>query len=87
MLSLDQFWVQLIGVFRYARFKGLDNDMKYAWLRKPIYRSCQINLVSGVGTGNHGTSEISSPHDESSWRLNELREGVVTIEMGSLLEY
>ncbi len=33
--------------------------------------------------GNHGTSANSSSHAESSWRLNELTEGEVTIEVGA----
>ncbi len=37
--------------------------------------------------GNHGTSVNSSSHAESSWRLNELTKGVITIEVGSLVQY
>ncbi len=34
--------------------------------------------------GNHGISAKTFLHTESSWRLNELTEGAVTIEVGSL---
>ncbi len=37
--------------------------------------------------GNHGTSANSTPDAESSWRLNELTEGTVTIGVGSLFQY
>ncbi len=37
--------------------------------------------------GNHGTSANSTPDAESSWRLNELTEGAVTIGVGSLFQY
>ncbi len=32
-------------------------------------------------TGNHETSASSSSHAESSWRLEELTEGAVTIQL------
>ncbi len=37
--------------------------------------------------GNHGTSANSSSNAESSWCLNEMTEGAVTIEVGSLFQY
>ncbi len=33
--------------------------------------------------GNHGTSAKISSHTESGWRLNELTEGAVKIELGA----
>ncbi len=36
--------------------------------------------------GNHGASVNKSSHAESSWHLNELTDGAVTIEAGSLFE-
>ncbi len=36
------------------------------------------------GIGNHGTSANSSSH---TWHLNELMEGAVTLEVGSLFQY
>ncbi len=33
-----------------------------------------------------GISVNKSPHAEFSWRLNELTKGVVTIEVGNLLQ-
>ncbi len=41
--------------------------------------------ILGVGR-NHVTSGSKSSHAESSWRLNDLMGGAVTIELGSLLQ-
>ncbi len=38
------------------------------------------------GMGNHGTSAKKFPHVTPSWRLNELTERAVTIEVGSLFQ-
>ncbi len=46
-------------------------------------------IVMGVGggrMGNHGTSEIRLSQAESSGRSNELTEGMVTVEVGSLVQ-
>ncbi len=42
--------------------------------------------LSKTGLRNHGTSVNNSSHVESGWRLNELTEGVVKIEVGSLFQ-
>ncbi len=39
-----------------------------------------------IGMGNHGTSANSSPHAESSWRLNGLMEGTEK-KVGSLFQH
>ncbi len=52
---------------------------------------CVIGGGEGRGgnrrTGNYGTSASSSSHVKSSWRLKEFTEEVVTIGVGSLLQY
>ncbi len=41
-------------------------------------------ISNGEGKdGNHGTSENKSSHVELSWRLDELVEEAVTIEVGA----
>ncbi len=46
-----------------------------------------MNLQGNKRTGNYGTSANSSSHAKSSWRLKEVTEGLVTVEVGSLFQY
>ncbi len=50
---------------------------------------CLIRMGRGGNrrTGNKRTSPNSSSHAESSWRLEKLTEGAVTIGMGRLFPY
>ncbi len=40
-----------------------------------------------IRMGNHGTSANNPCRTESSWRLKELTEGVVTLSVGNLFQY
>ncbi len=48
---------------------------------------CVIGVGSDRSMGNQGTSASSSSRAESSWCLNEMTEGAITIEVGSLFQY